>query len=344
MPRNRAFKSPLRGRVTGLVSASFLAAVAVSLARQGVAAAQPASDAPPAAPTSAGALPPPPPPSAAPPEGAGTKSEPAAPEAPAAGGASPVPPKDVEYDLLTFYKDNYFIAGFTDSTEVKLQVSAKFDLWPNETQHAVHFAFTAKSLWNLYKRSAPFVENNYNPEIFYTYFHHEGRYDPPPGCGFFSERLGLEHESNGEDAPKSRGWNRVYVESRFACYSERNVFATVSLKVWAPPFGTSDNPGITDHLGYGELGLSVGSEGRRNWWGDGDVSVVARKGTNRGLDEGSVEIAGRWRPSYAGFWRFTPYLFTQVFAGYGETLLTYDRSLTAFRIGFGLSDRSTRSK
>jgi hypothetical protein len=96
-------------------------------------------------------------------------------------------------------------------------------------------------------------------------------------------------------------------------------------------------------MGYAELSVSVGSEGRRNAWGDVDVGLLARKGTNRGLSEGSIELVARWRPAYADFWRFTPYLVAQLFTGYGETLLTYDRSLTAFRIGIALSDTSVRS-
>jgi phospholipase A1 len=259
----------------------------------------------------------------------------------------PPPPRSDEarsfapYDLLTFHKDNYFITGFTGATEAKLQFSAKYDLWPNDSQHAVHFAFTAKALWDIYKVSAPFVETNYDPEVFYTFFHHETRYQRAPGCGFFYERLGAEHESTGEAGLRSRGWNRVYVQSRFACYGGNGPFATVSLKVWAPPFGTSDNPEIVHYLGYGELGLSFGWEGTR--FGDADLTILARKGTSRAIAEGSVEIGGRWRPAYAAFWRFTPYLYAQVFTGYGETLLAYDRPLTAFRVGIGLSDISSRS-
>ena len=119
---------------------------------------------------------------------------------PSAAGSQPASteaPARIKYDLLTFYKDNYFITGFTKSVEAKIQVSAKFDLWPNGTRSAVHLAFTSKLLWNIYRPSAPFAETNYNPEIFYTFFHHKDRYARPPGCGFFYERFGVEHESKG---------------------------------------------------------------------------------------------------------------------------------------------------
>ncbi len=265
---------------------------------------------------------------------------------PALGDAQlkPVPAsKLAELDLLTFYKDNYVLAGFTYSTEAKFQFSAKFDLWPNTGPHAFYFAFTEKTLWDVYRASAPFLESNYSPELFYTYFHVPGRYEPDPGCGFFLERLGIVHESDGLAAPRSRGWNRVYGESRFACYSQARNYGAITLQVWAPPFGKPDNPHIASYLGYGELSLAVGSERGHAWLGDWEIAVHFRKGTHS-PGTGSIEGDARWRPRYSNFWRFTPYLYGQAFTGYGETLLSYDRALTAIRVGLGFTDRSTRSQ
>ena len=258
-------------------------------------------------------------------------------------GPTTAPSREVELDLLTLYKDNYFITGFTDATEAKFQFSAKFDMWPNRGQHAVYFAFTQKSLWDIYRKSAPFAENNYAPELFYTYFHVPGRYEPDPGCGFFFERLGLIHESTGEAASSSRGWNRIYGESRFACYDAAHRYGAATLQLWAPPLGKSDNSQITRYLGYGELSLAIGSDRGRGWLGDWELAVHARKGT-LSWTVGSVELDGRWCPRYGNFWRFTPYLYAQLFTGYGETLLNYDRALTTFRVGIAFTDSSTRSQ
>src|SRR4051794_33184884 len=82
---------------------------------------------------------------------------------------TPAEKKVTELDLLTFHKDNYFITGFTADVQSKFQFSAKFDLWPNEGHHAIHLAYTQKSLWDTYKHSSPFAESNYNPDVFYTY-------------------------------------------------------------------------------------------------------------------------------------------------------------------------------
>jgi len=247
-----------------------------------------------------------------------------------------------ELDLLTFYKDNYFLTGFTAAQEVKFQFSAKFDIWPNRSQHAVYFAYSQKSLWNIYLPSQPFLENDYSPELFYTYFHAPNRYDPLPGCSFFFERVGIVHESDGEGGARSRGWNRVYLESRFACYDSARNYVTATAEVWAPPFGTIDNPHIARYEGYGELSLGAGADAGVGWAGDWDLTAHGRKGVLKRA--ASLELDARWRPRYGDFWRFTPYLYGQIFTGYGETLLTYDRSLTAFRLGIGFTDRSTRTE
>ena len=55
-------------------------------------------------------------------------------------------------------------------------------------------------------------------------------------------KVAAQAESNGLDGVTSRGWNRIYVESRYACHAESGLFASATLKVWAPPFFASDNP------------------------------------------------------------------------------------------------------
>ena len=256
--------------------------------------------------------------------------------------ATPKAARQADYDLLTFYRENYFITGFTEQTQVKFQFSAKYDLWPNEGQHAVYFAYTQLSLWNLYDLSSPFAETNYAPELFYIYFHHPGRYEPPPGCAFFHERGGYEHVSNGEAGARSRGWNLIYAESRFACYGAEHNFGLATLKAWFP-FDKGDNPNIADYLGYGELQLAYGDEGGNRWYGDYGISAALRKGTVT-FWSGSLEVDVKFRPQVFRYSRFTPWLYAQFFTGYGQTLLTYNVTTTSFRVGIAFSDRITREE
>ncbi len=249
--------------------------------------------------------------------------------------------------ILTGYKDNYIISGFSAGTEVKFQFSLKIDLWPNHTNHSFYFGYTQKSLWNLYQPSSPFVDSNYNPELFYGYFKRYGDVDWAPGkvrLFIDSARVGLEHESNGRDGLDSRGWNRVYGYLNFGAYFGADVYATLALKGWLPPFIVDEyNPDIVDYLGYGEGTAVLGYDpDHPSWWGGGDVGARYFHGRSTEWGRQGTELFAQWRPAYddrQSFWRFTPYFYAQFFHGYGEYLLNYNQKETAFRVGFYVEDR-----
>lgn len=245
-----------------------------------------------------------------------------------------------ELDVLTFHRANYFVAGFTAETQVKFQFSIKYDLWPNVGHHTVYVAYTQKSLWDLYDRSAPFRESNYAPEVFYAHYHAEMHGEPSPGCGLFGEQLGFEHESNGEESDASRAWNRVFGEVAAACHGQP-LYGMLSLRAWYP-FLIEENETIASTQGYGELRLSAGID--EDAVGvNGVVSVALRKGASTSLGKGSVVVDARFRPTYQRLlgkaWKFAPFVWFQAFTGYGETLGTFDRASTSVRLGIGFSDR-----
>lgn len=255
--------------------------------------------------------------------------------------ASPSGEDEPELDLLTFHRSNYFITGFTSETQVKFQFSFKYDFWPSTSHHTVYFAYTQKSLWDLYEQSSPFRESNYAPELFYAHYHSEIHGEPNPGCGLFSEQLGFEHESNGEASDASRSWNRLFAEVQATCSGEP-VYGLVGLRLWYP-FGTAENESITKTQGYGELNLGIGfdHEGSHT---NGLVTIAVRKGTSRELEKGSLTLDARFRPTYQRLigkaWKFSPFLWFQWFIGYGETLGTFDSSSSSVRVGIGLTDRT----
>jgi outer membrane phospholipase A len=279
------------------------------------------------------------------------------------------------YDLLSTHRLNYILSGVTGSTEVKFQFSVKYNLWPNESPSSVHLGYTQKSKWDLYRVSAPFLETNYDPEIFYTYdFRGHGTahttaqspssepssskppstggplegtevedLSPPPDvttrCAISYLRGGVEHESNGLGDQNSRAWNRAYASGLGGCDLTAAAYVVAGLKVWAPPLFIASNPDISKYLGSGELSLSVGVNSDA-WYGAFEIAAVARKGWRASWKAGDVEVDARWRPGYASLstaWRFVPYLFGQMYTGYGETLLDYNNPETSFRIGIGLS-------
>lgn len=245
-----------------------------------------------------------------------------------------------ELDVLTFHRPNYALTGFSRSTQVKFQFSIKYDFWPSTSRHTVYFAYTQKSLWDLYDESSPFRESNYAPELFYSHYHSELHGQPNPGCGLFYEQVGIEHESNGEAGTASRSWNRVFLDVRATCYGERS-YALLGLRLWYP-FGIAENAGIKRTQGFGELQLGVGIDDDSSHM-NGLLTAALRKGTSSSWAKGSLTLDARWRPTYQRLlgkaWRFAPFVWAQYFAGYGETLGSFDRASHSLRLGFGVTDR-----
>jgi phospholipase A1 len=205
----------------------------------------------------------------------------------------------------------------------------------------VYLAYTQKSLWDPYDASAPFRESNYGPEIFYAHYHSDLRGQTNHGCGLFSEQVGIEHESNGEASDASRSWNRVFVDVQATCYG-KPFYGLLGVRAWYP-IGIQENPKIKRTQGYGELlfGLGLDEEDAHS---NGLVTFAIRKGTSREVRKGSLTVDARWRPTYRRLigkaWKFAPYVWFQLFTGYGETLGTYDSPTTSARIGFGFTDRA----
>ena len=256
--------------------------------------------------------------------------------------AEALKPEDApELDLLTFHRSTYFISGFTERTQAKFQFSFKYDFWPSTSHHTVYFAYTQKSLWDIFDRSSPFRESNYAPEVFYAHYHSELHGQPQPGCGLFSEQLGFEHESNGEASDASRSWNRLFANVEATCYGP-SLYGVLGLRLWYP-LGTDENETITETQGYGELSFGLGIDHDRSHM-NGLVTVAVRKGASRELGKGSLTLDARWRPTYQRLlgkaWKFAPYVWFQWFVGYGETLATYDGSNSSVRLGLGITDRS----
>ncbi len=113
---------------------------------------------------------------------------------------------------LRIHRPNYVLPltwpddGTDDAdAELKFQVSLKHPIggWP------LYFGYTQTAYWRWLdeQRSRPFREINFNPELWYRV--RPGRL-PWRWLDWLGLDFGVEHESNGEDVPASRSWNRVY--------------------------------------------------------------------------------------------------------------------------------------
>jgi phospholipase A1 len=226
---------------------------------------------------------------------------------------------------LTLYKENYILPYTRSSAdnsaqdaEFKMQFSIKQQIrdWP------VYAGFTYKAFWRMYDQdnSRPFRESNYNPEVFYWYDAKRGDF------GYWGFYAGYEHESNGQKGLDSRSWDRIY----FKPYYERDHYR-IEWKVWyrrperaarfpGDPLG-DENPNIEDYYGHSEVHF------RYQWDNLHMLSGMVRFNARRGRR--GVELNYTWPTgSRRLFWAF------QVWSGYGESLIDYDRRFT--RVGIGV--------
>lgn len=203
--------------------------------------------------------------------------------------------------------------------EVKFQLSLAFPIWRNIFGKGTLLgaSYTQRSWWQLSNshQSSPFRETNYEPQIFlgwatnYTF----------AGWTLRDVEVGYNHQSNGRSDPTSRSWNRLYARMM----AQRGNWQ-VEVKPWIKLHdSTEDNPDITDYVGHYRLkvGYAVGkhqfsAQGHYNW--------------SHGY--GNAELG--W--SYPITKKVCFY--TQVFSGYGESLIDYNHKQTRFGIGITLND------
>lgn len=219
------------------------------------------------------------------------------------------------YMLPVSYSPDYSGA----QTEMIFAISAKVQLFSTP----FYFGYSQRSFWQVYDsdRSRPFRETDYNPELFY-------RWTPDPKrWHYWGADLGAEHESNGQDVPDSRSWNRLYIAPFHA--QGKSLWY---LKAWYrlpedkketpdDPKG-DDNPDIEDQYGYGEIHWQR-QLGRRQ-----ALHTMVRMNPETG--HGALNI-NYTIPSRDGSVFYQLY----VWQGYGESLLDYNRSIT--RVGLGLA-------
>lgn len=120
--------------------------------------------------------------------------------------------------LLPYYKhNNEDVPDLNDREEVKFQFSFKVPVIKFESS-TIYFAYTQKSFLQAYddENSRPIRESNYNPEVFFRI-----------GSRALFSDLGYEHESNGQEDPESRSWDRIYLKINFI-----SKFFKFSVKTW----------------------------------------------------------------------------------------------------------------
>ncbi|RYY99576.1 MAG: phospholipase, partial [Comamonadaceae bacterium] len=216
------------------------------------------------------------------------------------------------------------------TTETRLQLSVRTKvaqgllrpLAPQGTD-SLWVGYTQQSYWQVFNPglSRPFRSTDHEPELIYVL--------PLQGAKDGEWRLryggvGVVHQSNGQSLPYSRSWNRVYAMAG----AEGGPFQ-LHARLWhrLPEDAVdNDNPGISDYIGRGEL---------RGSWQVNDDNMVALTGRHSLKSSGRGSARLEWFRSL-GSESGGLHLHTQLFTGFGDSLLDYNRKRTVFSVGFSL--------
>lgn len=216
---------------------------------------------------------------------------------------------------------SYNWSGDARQDEVKFQLSLAFPLWRGllGDNSVLAASYTQRSWWQMSNRNAssPFRETNYEPQIFLgwaTDYHFAG-------WTLRDVETGFNHQSNGRSDPTSRSWNRIY-----ARLMARNGNLMAEVKPWyylSDSDTKEDNPDITKYMGYYRARLGY-------QFGDSIFGIQGHYNWNSGY--GGAELT--WSYPINRHVRF----YTQLFSGYGESLIDYNHRQTRLGVGVTLND------
>ena len=224
--------------------------------------------------------------------------------------------------------------------ETKLQLSVRTKIakgllknGPNDDDDhdSLWVAYTQKSYWQIFNSelSRPFRTTDHEPELIYIYPH---QVELPGGWNYRLSGLGLVHQSNGQSLPLSRSWNRVYLMGAAEKVLGQESSLRLQGRLWnrLRESGDDENPGIQNYVGRAEL---AGSWKVNNAHTVGVTLRHSLRSEARGSAMAEWLIAPRSSPNYTGL-RYH----VQIFSGYGDSLVDYNRRRTALSFGLSLVD------
>lgn len=220
--------------------------------------------------------------------------------------------------------------------ELRIQLSARTKIASglladpaSGRQDSLWVGYTQQSYWQVFNKdlSRPFRTTDHEPEIFYVYptdaqlpFNWRWRYSG----------VGLVHHSNGQSAPLSRSWNRWYLMTGAELDNRWQIHAKLWRRI-SEASRSDDNPYIQDYWGRGELKLMWNVNEANS------LSLSARGSVGKGKGSGRVE----WLRTIGEGWnggKSNLRLHVQLFSGYGESLIDYNKKRTSLSLGLSLLD------
>lgn len=194
------------------------------------------------------------------------------------------------------------------------------------------FGYTQQSYWQIFNGdlSRPFRTTDHEPELIYIYPHQIAL---PGGWNYRLTGVGMVHQSNGQSDPLSRSWNRTYLMGA----AEKILGPDSSLRLqgriwerWHESAGNDDNPGIENYIGRAEL---TGS------WQINKANTLGLtvRHSLRSQARGSARLDWMMAPSNSPTYTGLRY-HVQLFSGYGDSLVDYNRKRSVLSVGLSLVD------
>ena len=236
-----------------------------------------------------------------------------------------------EEPALSAYEPAYFAVGSNSENgkDAKFQLSFKYRFFDPEGSIAqwspvlsnIYFTYTQTTVWDLGGDSSPFRDTSYKPGVFYRWL--------GEGTNLWPEEyhVGLEHESNGQSGDESRSINIGYLRPIWHFDMANGRRLTFYPKIYNY-LEKSENEDIDEYRGYVDWQMRYGRE-------DGlIVNALYRQGTE-GYVTGQLDFS--YPLSERIFARTGAFAHLQIFSGYGETLVDYNRENdTQIRLGISL--------
>jgi phospholipase A1 len=191
------------------------------------------------------------------------------------------------------------------------------------------FGYSQQSYWQLFNGtlSRPFRSTDHEPEITYIY----PTDVPLPGDWRLRySGASLVHQSNGQTLPLSRSWNRTILMAGMEHGSNLRVMGRVWQRIQETA-ADDDNPGIENYVGRAELA---------GYWDvnkDNTLGLTVRHSL-RAQANGSVRLEWLKTLGDSNGNRSALRFHTQLFSGYGDSLVDYNRRRTVLSLGLSLVD------
>ena len=222
-------------------------------------------------------------------------------------------------------------------TEARLQLSVRTKIAQGlltqnhpTRKDSLWFGYTQQSYWQVFSPqiSRPFRTTDHEPEVMYVY---PTDAQLPWGWRWRYSGIGVVHQSNGQSLPLSRSWNRAYLMTGMELDNRWAVNARLWKRI-GESASSDDNPDISDYIGRGELSA---------FWNmdkDNTLGLTLRSSLNSS-PRGSARL--EWMQTLGtglGGGKSNLRLHTQLFSGYGDSMIDYNRKRTVFTVGLSLVD------